>query len=423
MALIESKRNREILRHDVRIVKFWRCRRKYICPARVHTSLDNLKIIILPAKEHTHDSESIEIEANIVVTKMKRRAIETTETTSTIINECVNGLTQSAKEKTNNEVNSAPAAPIDLKTLQLPEIYKTYSPNDGISEQFLLADSGHGTDRVLIFGRLSGLKILKNSRTWYCDGTFRIAPLLFSQAYVILAEALGGVLPVIYALLPSKKANVYKKLLNMLKTLEPDLNPDSISCDFELAAFTAIKNAFPNVQIFGCYFHLCQNFRSKLGELHLISRYKNEPEFCIHVKSIIALAFVPISDLDDALEILSESLPEELIDLLDWFEDFYIGRKNRSREDRTNNHAEAVNRRLNQLMANKPTIWAFINTLRTIQAGTDTQYEHLVTGNSPRKKLKKFRDTDNRIYKLVDRYDKNDIQTFIRGISNNIAYN
>jgi len=72
-------------------------------------------------------------------------------------------------------------------------------------------------------------------------------------------------------------------------------------------------------------------------------------------------------------------------------------------------------------MANKPTIRAFINTLQKIQAGTDTEYEHLVTGNSPQKKLKKFRDTDNRINKLVDRYDKNDIPTFIRGISNNIA--
>jgi len=111
MTLIESKRNCEILRHDGYMyifdklsansqVKFWRCRRKDICPARVHTSLDNLEIIKLPTKEHTHDSESIEIEAEIVVTKMKRRAIETMETTSTIINECVNGLTQSAKVST-----------------------------------------------------------------------------------------------------------------------------------------------------------------------------------------------------------------------------------------------------------------------------------------------------------------------------------
>jgi hypothetical protein len=41
-------------------------------------------------------------------------------------------------------------------------------------------------------------------------------------------------------------------------------------------------------------------------------------------------------------------------------------------------------------MTNKLIIWAFINTLRKIQAGTDTQYEHLITGNSPRKKIKKI---------------------------------
>jgi len=111
LALIESKSNREILRHDGYMyifdklgansqVKFWRCRRKDICPARVHTSLDNLEIIKLPTKKHTHDSKSIEVEADILVTKMKRQAIETMETASTIINECVNGLTQSAKVST-----------------------------------------------------------------------------------------------------------------------------------------------------------------------------------------------------------------------------------------------------------------------------------------------------------------------------------
>lgn len=99
----------------------------------------------------------------------------------------------------------------------------------------------------------------------------------------------------------------------MSKTLESDLNPYSNAYDFELAAFTVIKDAFPNVQIFGFYFHLCQNFWSKLGELH--------------VKSIIALPFVRISGLDHVLDILPESLPVELIDLLDWFEDFILAAK------------------------------------------------------------------------------------------------
>lgn len=100
----------------------------------------------------------------------------------------------------------------------------------------------------------------------------------------------------------------------------------------ELSAFTVIKNAFSNVKIFGSYIHLCQNFWPELGELHLISQYKNEPEFALHVKSIIALVFVPVPDLDDSIDILTGNLPNELIDLFDWFEYFYTGRKNRSRE-------------------------------------------------------------------------------------------
>jgi hypothetical protein len=39
----------------------------------------------------------------------------------------------------------------------------------------------------------------------------------------------------------------------------------------------------------------------------------------VHVK---VLVFVPMPDIDASLNILSENLPNELIDLLDWFVDF-----------------------------------------------------------------------------------------------------
>ena len=41
---------------------------------------------------------------------------------------------------------------------------------------------------------------------------------------------------------------------------------------------------------------------------------------------IIALAFVPIADLNDAFEILSQEITEELQPIMDWLEDSYIGR-------------------------------------------------------------------------------------------------
>jgi hypothetical protein len=45
---------------------------------------------------------------------------------------------------------------------------------------------------------------------------------------------------------------------------------------------------------------------------------------------VVALAFVPIAELDNAFHELSENLPDEyaaeLQPVLDWFEDNYLGR-------------------------------------------------------------------------------------------------
>lgn len=180
----------------------------------------------------------------------------------------------------------------------------------------------------------------------------------------------------------------------------------------------------------------------KVGELHLLSKYNNEANFCVATKTIIALAFIPLCDLDMAADELADELPDKLIPLFEWFEEFYIGKKNRrigrrkpryspemwnlhqrilNDTDRTNNHAEAANRRLNIQMGTHPTIWTFIENLKKIQAGRDTYYENLVSGNSPPKKLKKFQDTDKRIKRLVNNYDRQNKMIFLRGIANNIA--
>jgi len=48
------------------------------------------------------------------------------------------------------------------------------------------------------------------------DGTFKVAPTLFFQVYVNLAEFLGGVHPAVYALLPNKKEQTYVKLFSII---------------------------------------------------------------------------------------------------------------------------------------------------------------------------------------------------------------
>jgi len=45
---------------------------------------------------------------------------------------------------------------------------------------------------------------------------------------------------------------------------------------------------------------------------------------------IVALAFVPIDNLDDAFDALSNQLANELTPILNWLEDNYIGRPGRN---------------------------------------------------------------------------------------------
>src|ERR1051325_2693928 len=93
-------------------------------------------------------------------------------------------------------------------------------------EEFLLWDSGEQVEnRILIFGRQSNGTWNNQMERLYVDGTFSLAPALFSQIYVIMADRGEFVLPVIYALLPNKEGATYQRMFAAVKEMWPNLNP------------------------------------------------------------------------------------------------------------------------------------------------------------------------------------------------------
>ncbi|KRZ69007.1 hypothetical protein T10_5653 [Trichinella papuae] len=57
--------------------------------------------------------------------------------------------------------------------------------------------------------------------------------------------------------------------------------------------------------------------------------YKNDTDFALQVKMVIALAFVPTDGLEQAIDNLAGHLPDEIQPLHDCFEDSYVGHRNR----------------------------------------------------------------------------------------------
>lgn len=97
-----------------------------------------------------------------------------------------------------------------------------------------------GNDRVIVFGTDDGLRHLGKSRRWFMDGTFGMAPGIFSQVYVIRAELGESAVTCVYALLAGKSQSTYETMFRGVVTrcgqLGFDLDPVTIVADFELVS-------------------------------------------------------------------------------------------------------------------------------------------------------------------------------------------
>ena len=243
---------------------------------------------------------------------------------------------------------------------------------------------------MMIFGRDNHRNWVQDMDPVFMDGTFTLAPPLLSQVFVILAKRAEYVFPVMYALLPNKRQETYDNLFGLIKTIRPLFNPTSISLDFEMAVVNSVQQAFPRADLHGCLFQLTKSMRCELSETGFLQRCNVEPRFAHHSRMIVGLAFVPIDNLDDTFDALSNQLANELMPILNWLEDMYIGRPWRinrrscpalfppetwnvyqrtiSGLDRTNNHAEAAYWRLKrELDVVHPSIWKFIDGLCRVQ--------------------------------------------------------
>ena len=74
------------------------------------------------------------------------------------------------------------------------------------------------------------------------------------------------------------------------------------------------------------FFHLFQNLKKHLASENLLTHYNTNPEFALHSRIVVSLAFVPQENLIEALTDSENFLPIELEPILSYFTNTYIGR-------------------------------------------------------------------------------------------------
>ncbi|XP_068226404.1 uncharacterized protein [Palaemon carinicauda] len=146
--------------------------------------------------------------------------------------------------------------PESLSEINLPEEFETKTIGSA-KERFLLYDESDSHE-ILIFASETMLDILATASHWMCDGKFKMVPQLFYQLYTIHAIKSEYLFACVYILLTNKTKETYKKAFSILKEKRPDLQPKTITTDFEKPVMDTFKYVFPNLELQGCFFHLSQ---------------------------------------------------------------------------------------------------------------------------------------------------------------------
>ena len=216
--------------------------------------------------------QKVENPCSKVKTEIKGRASGTQDSTHNIITTSLrdireqsaiylpklDSLKQTIRRARKRSLN-VPPEPESFKSPVIPEGYKKTNKGDN----FLQYDSGTNSEdqRILIFGTTSNIEMLSTSNIWLADGTFKTAPNLFYQLYVIHALKGGPnifedghLLPCLFVLLTNKSEDIYARIWKEIRKLCPDACPSHPIVDFELAAIKSFSLNYPGTQVKGYFF-------------------------------------------------------------------------------------------------------------------------------------------------------------------------
>lgn len=265
------------------------------------------------------------------------------------------------------------------------------------------------------------------------------------QLYTIHAVLEGNhTVPLVYCLCRNRTQVTYDLIFDTLKQAEPELNPTSVTTDYEKAAINSIQTCFPNTTMFGCFFHFGQCLWRKVQSLGLQTWYNN-PSNALIIKSIQALSFVPIAEVRDCfneyVSHLDSETDEVLSEFLVYFETTWIGilqngRMRRPTYDpklwnvrerlldgipRTTNSIEGWHRGFEQRMTVKhPNIGRLVSKLRSEQADWELKLEQMRAGITLRAPVTKYQLVTQRLFPLMDKYEEYGRVDFLRAVAHNL---
>ena len=159
-------------------VQQWVCEKRGVCKSRLHTKNND---VIMPKSleeihsSHTHGSDPARIGMIRGYNYVKERSFNSEESTRAILSNGIEQMSSSsiAQLPKLTSVKRTIRKCKSVSEIQIPQKYKVTLKD----EPFLLYDSGYGdNNRMIIFSAPKFFSILKESNTWFADGTVKVVP-------------------------------------------------------------------------------------------------------------------------------------------------------------------------------------------------------------------------------------------------------
>ena len=133
-----------------------------------------------------------------------------------------------------------------------------------------------------------------------------------SSSFVCTGKGCCPMIPCVWVYMKRRRTKDYIRVLNALKSaalhLGFSLNPIQVMIDCELAAKKAFEQIFQQCTVKGCLFHFGQSLFKKFCAIGLKNDYLNIEEVQVWFKSMFCLALIPINNIEQQFELLSNQM-------------------------------------------------------------------------------------------------------------------
>lgn len=407
------------------------------CKATVYISDDCKSIVKISVSTHNHDPMSEkQILKEKVANSVKRKALDDFSNSPAKIVRSEIVSADAVRSFSEKDVVNVRRCVYRSRRKVIPRLPKTLEETmeyiinlefDDImivsGEKFLLFHDR--VANILCFSTPTNLKELCSSPSIFVDGTFSYCAKFFTQLFTIHVTKNGHYIPLVFFLLPDKKATTYTAALTQLvkKCTEMGLRfvLQHIVADFEEGIHTAARNVFRDIAVVGCRFHLTQSWWRKIQKLGLSCDYKEKGEVGDWLRWTFGLPLLPHNEVEESfVEDLMSIMPRDnrVEQYADYLVENYIEEdakfpphlwaRNELSSARTTNMCESFHRKFNALFCSAhPNIFVFLDALKKMEIDSIT----IINGSHAPKLSSNytFRQQKKKVDQLILNYNQGNI--------------